>query len=139
TTKLLQVGAEHGLTLYEIGTILYREDRETDDVKLQKSKLEHVIESCLDAALAVAGDGPSRSGVSATLSGLDLQTSRPSCRQVMSRQSSGPKDDYKMTPLFGPSSPFSSPLSTSPMGLDGRELAPPPLSLDGLSESDKDP
>eukprot|EP00931_Biecheleriopsis_adriatica_P061312 TRINITY_DN36865_c0_g1_i1.p1 TRINITY_DN36865_c0_g1~~TRINITY_DN36865_c0_g1_i1.p1 ORF type:complete len:1123 (-),score=232.61 TRINITY_DN36865_c0_g1_i1:29-3364(-) len=136
TTKLLQIGADHGLTLYEIGTILYREDRGSDsDGPVQLSKLEQIISSCLDAALAVAGHGAGVTSVSSTLSGLDLQTSRPACRQVMSRQTSGGNDGLPVA-SFCPSSPFSSPLSIAAVS-NGVDMEPPQLMLDGLSESDE--
>jgi len=131
TTKLLQIGAEHGLTLYEIGTIIYRIDR-GGDAPVQKSKLEQLVEYSLDAALTVAGDGLAADAVSSTLAGLDLVTSRQLGTQRMSRQVSVGAGEVGFTPHLGPSSPISSPVSTSPAGLD----MPPPFSLDGLSESD---
>jgi len=125
TTKLLQLGADHGLTLYEIGTIMYRIDRGTD-APVQRSKLEHLIEHSLDMALTVAGDGPAANAVSSTLAGLDLNTSRQISGAKFSRQYSGCGTNIMLTPMLGPSSPISSPLCTSPM-LDD----PPPYSLDG--------
>merc|ERR1712232_910968 len=55
TTMLLQIDAECGLTLYEIGTILYRVDQGSD-LPTKRSRLEHIIDNCLDIAIAIAGD-----------------------------------------------------------------------------------
>jgi len=133
TTKLLQIGAEHGLTLYDIGTLLYRVDR-CSDAPVQLSVLERLIENSVDAAVASAGDGHVAAGTgSATLSGLDLITSR---RAPSQKSGSGVDRDPGLTPQLGPSSPFSSSMSTSPHG--GVDI-PPHLSLDGLSESDTPP
>lgn len=134
TTQLLQIGAEKGLTLYEIGTLLYREDRGSEEpASVHQSKLEQMISGCVDAALAAVGDGPA---VSSMLSGLDLQTSKPACRQVMTlaRQTSQGEKSSQFTPMLCPSSPFSSPLSTVTTGNAEKEI--PQLSLDGLSDSD---
>lgn len=134
TTKLLQVGAEHGLTLYEIGTILYRVDRGSD-APVQKSKLEQLIEHSLDTALTVAGEGLAADSVSSTLAGLDLNTSRRTGGKLSQALGGGRKSstDILSTPLNGPSSPIASPLSTLPAGMD----MPPPFSLDGLSDSEE--
>lgn len=143
TTRLLQIGAEFGLTLFEIGTIMYREDRGSD-FPTQPSKLEQVIQTCLDSALAVAGDGTAAGATSATLMGLDLQ----SCTRSLGagrlvRQVSGGDADIRttlMTPQLRPASPLTSPLSTSPSGAGpGAEPSPaqpPYLSLDGLDDLD---
>lgn len=75
TTLLLQIGAEYGLTLHEIGTILYRVDdssKDDDNGKPSKqSPFEKIIEHCVDLTLVGAGEGSSVNF--ATLSGLDLQ------------------------------------------------------------------
>ena len=146
TTKLLQIGAEHGLTLYDIGMIMFREDQSDDSQVL--SKLEVIIEQCVDMAIATAGDNAAFKNVSSTLAGLDL--SRPDHRAPRSsgllsvpsgpfhRQISGDNLDTGLTPMLGPSSPIAS-LNTSPLGghVDvGMDILPH-LSLDGLSESDE--
>eukprot|EP00927_Polykrikos_kofoidii_P053952 TRINITY_DN48464_c0_g1_i1.p1 TRINITY_DN48464_c0_g1~~TRINITY_DN48464_c0_g1_i1.p1 ORF type:complete len:1206 (+),score=208.96 TRINITY_DN48464_c0_g1_i1:125-3742(+) len=137
TTKLLKIGAKHGLTLYDIGTIMYREDRGSD-IPVQKSALEQIINNSLDLLMAIAADGLGRGSTSSTLSGLDLHTTRTmsfGCHKAFKRQSSSAADkQVARTPQLGPSSPLSSPLSTSPHAME----MPPHLALDGRDSDDLD-
>jgi len=132
---LLQLGAEHGLTLFEIGSIMYREDRGID-APVQESKLEKIVSSCLDAALTVAGEQGVADLVSSTLAGLDLA---PAAGGKLARQGS-----QGNTPLMGPSSPAMSPPSPgggpAARGTTGGGLfePPPPFTLDPLSESEQE-
>jgi len=85
TTKLLQIGAEHNLSLHSIGSVMCREDRDSPSV----SKLEEIIENCLETALAAVGDEVLGCG-SKTLSGLDLQSSTGVGTRPTSKRSEAP-------------------------------------------------
>mmetsp|Transcript_71468 Transcript_71468/g.155227 ORF Transcript_71468/g.155227 Transcript_71468/m.155227 type:complete len:899 (+) Transcript_71468:49-2745(+) len=144
TTLLLQLGAEHGLTPYEIGTLLYREDR-AFDLPVQPSPLEKIIESCLDIAITIAGDGSMPRGVSTTLSGLDLQTSHTSATGTRSNAkyfTDSADSKAMLTPQLGPASPTppSPRLCLSPLNIPRASTVPaegpPDLLLDGCSGSD---
>ncbi|CAJ1329007.1 unnamed protein product [Effrenium voratum] len=121
TTMLLQKGAEHGLTLHQIGLIMYREDKcSDDDTPVQPSIMEKMISRCVDSALAVCGRATGT--VSSTLDSLDLlQVRVPS---PLRRQVSG-DESYAPSPL--PSPMFSPAICKLPQeelefSLDGFEL-----------------
>lgn len=121
TTTLLQLAVEHGLTLYDVGTIMYREDPHANDV--QPSALEQIIEKSLDVAIVIAADSSAANAVSPALSSLDLQTCR-SCGAGSNAASeplrSPPSFSRQISP-FTPMSNVSAP-TTSP-------LVPPQLTL----------
>jgi len=105
TTTLLQLAVEHGLTLYDIGTIMYREDAHGDDA--QPSALENIIESSLDVSIVIAADSCAASAVSPALSSLDLQTCRASLDSLRSPPFSSQLSPF--TPMSSASSPVVSP------------------------------
>lgn len=124
TTKLLQVGAEHGLTLYEIGTILYRDG---SDGSMQPSPLEKIIEKSVDTALAIAGEGPVAG--TKTLAGLDLQTSR---QKMKLRNSVDAEHANVAASQRLSASPFQSPVISAQAAGD----MPPRFSLESPSSPD---
>jgi len=68
---LLQIGLSYGLTLFDIGTIMYRQDLDTPSV------LQDIITNSLDTALVYGGiKGARRKTTQNSLSGLNLETSR---------------------------------------------------------------
>jgi len=103
TTKLLQLGAEHGLTLHQLGQILYREDPDDGDGTPKPSVLEGIISRCKESALAAIGQ--SSKTASSTLQSLDLQSAGQNSR--MRRQISGGGQDAS---VGNPYSPMPSPM-----------------------------
>jgi len=145
TTLLLKLGAKKGLTLYDIGCILFRET--FDDTK---GLLEEEIEEGVKHVKLVEGQMPYQGpDGSPGLYGLDLSStvtsrSQGSKRGLLLPNSGGDPlllkpstrrgDPLLMTPHMGPSSPQSSPHSNSPF--DGHD--PPVLCLDDFDNFDFD-
>mmetsp|Transcript_27335 Transcript_27335/g.63733 ORF Transcript_27335/g.63733 Transcript_27335/m.63733 type:complete len:852 (+) Transcript_27335:101-2656(+) len=106
TTLLLQIGARYGLTLFEIGNMLYAE-RPDDDGPTPPCVLKKLINDSLDTAMAVAEcvvSGP-------TLTGLNLEIPKNEKKNKFHRVGlSGPSSPMMMaapSPSLGPSSPRS--------------------------------
>lgn len=100
TTMLLQKGAEHGLTLHQIGLIMYREDRcSEDESPVQPSVLEKMITRCVDSALAAVGEG--HGTVSSTVESLDLDSIR-ACSPIRRQVSPGHSFPACPSPLPSP-------------------------------------
>ncbi|CAE7212562.1 PI4KG4, partial [Symbiodinium sp. CCMP2592] len=90
TTNLLKIGAERGLTLHQIGHILYREDPDDGDGK--PSVLEGIISKCIESAFAATGQSSGRA--SSTVESLDLVPSlRPEARAWREGQHGGAGQD----------------------------------------------
>jgi len=101
TTKLLKFGAERGLTLHQIGQILYREDPDDGDGTHKPSVLEGIISRCVESALAVMGQ--SSGTASSTVESLDLLSSfRPEARGLRRQVSGGGGQDHRPSPLPSP-------------------------------------
>lgn len=122
----MQIGAAHGMTLFDIGCIMYKVEHNGQIP--QQSELTQLIRSCFDVTIAVEGSGER---ISKTLSGLNLQTPKPSRSSTSSMGSAVPSQLSSPSNLPVPS-PLLSPLS---LPIHCGEL-PGCLLLDGLSLSD---
>ena len=130
TTTLLQKGASHGLSLQQIGLIMYREDRcSEDEAPVQPSILEQLVSRCVDSALAAVGDA--HGTVSSTVESLDLLSLRPTSpirRQVSGGGEFGPPSapftpSPLPSPMFRPASAGpAAGLNTDFLPLDGDEF-----------------
>lgn len=123
TTTLLQKGAEHGLSLHQIGLIMYREDRcSEDEAPVQPSILERMLSRCVDSAAAAVGDA--HGTVSSTVESLDLLSIRAT--SPIRRQVSGdPGFAYPIAP-----SPLPSPMFSPAICKAVADLQFPPLDGD---------
>ncbi|CAE7471285.1 PI4KG6 [Symbiodinium natans] len=129
TTKLLQFGAERGLTLYQIGLILYREDPDDGDGTHKPSVLEGIIGRCVESAFASIGQ--SSGTASSTVEGLDLLSSfRPEGRSIRRQVSGGGGQTHQ--PHFYPSP------QPSPMIGPGRPPAEGMLTFTPLESGESD-
>ncbi|CAE7772932.1 PI4KG4, partial [Symbiodinium pilosum] len=100
TTKLLKFGAERGLTLHQIGLILYREDPDDGDGTHKPSVLESIISRCVESALAAIGQS---SRTASTTESLDLvPTLRHGSRLRRQVSGGGANDGYHPSPLPSP-------------------------------------
>lgn len=101
TTKLLKFGADRGLTLHQIGQILYREDPDDGDGTHKPSVLEGIISRCVESALAAIGQ--SSGTASSTVESLDLLSSwRPEAKGLRRQVSGGGGQDHHPSPLPSP-------------------------------------